>query len=182
MPTFDVGVRNSVRIQLICNEELVVASDATACRWCAACTGQLGVAFRFNFAGQRTCYVTSEIHCNKLMPVVAKVTWGRNRAHHYASSLLRIKSLFLIPSSYTSVSRLFFHFDHLTDGRAPWTSDQLVARPLPKHRTTQTQNKHRHIPNMHALCGILTHDHGFRAREDSTCLRPLGYRDRLTNC
>jgi hypothetical protein len=23
-----------------------------------------------------------------------------------------------------------------TDGRAPWTGDQLVARPLPKHRTT----------------------------------------------
>jgi hypothetical protein len=31
------------------------------------------------------------------------------------------------------------HF--FTDGRTPWTSDQPVARPLPKHRTTQTQNK-----------------------------------------
>jgi hypothetical protein len=28
-----------------------------------------------------------------------------------------------------------FH-DHFTDGRTPLTSDQLVARPLPKHRTT----------------------------------------------
>jgi hypothetical protein len=28
-----------------------------------------------------------------------------------------------------------------TDGRHPWTSDQPVARPLPTHRTTQTQNK-----------------------------------------
>jgi hypothetical protein len=27
-------------------------------------------------------------------------------------------------------------------GRTPWTGDQLVARPLPAHRTTQTQNKH----------------------------------------
>jgi hypothetical protein len=25
---------------------------------------------------------------------------------------------------------------HFTDGRTPWTGDQLVARPLPKHRTT----------------------------------------------
>jgi hypothetical protein len=25
-----------------------------------------------------------------------------------------------------------------TGGRTPWTGDQLVARPLPKHRTTQT--------------------------------------------
>jgi hypothetical protein len=28
-----------------------------------------------------------------------------------------------------------------TDGRTRWTSDQPVARPLPTHRTTQTQNK-----------------------------------------
>jgi hypothetical protein len=33
-----------------------------------------------------------------------------------------------------------------TDGRTPLTSDQPVARPLPTHRTTQTQKKrtHRH--------------------------------------
>jgi hypothetical protein len=28
-----------------------------------------------------------------------------------------------------------------TVGRTPWTGDQPVARPLPIHRTTQTQNK-----------------------------------------
>jgi hypothetical protein len=69
-------------------------------------------------------------------------------------------------------------YDNFTDGRTHWMSDQLIARPLPKHRTTQTQNKHIHIPNTHALCGIRTHDPGFRASEDSTWLRPLGYRDR----
>jgi hypothetical protein len=68
---------------------------------------------------------------------------------------------------------------HFTDGRTPRTSDQLVARPLPKHRTTQIQNKHIHIPNIHAFCGIRTDDPGFRASEDSTCLRLLGYRDLL---
>jgi hypothetical protein len=26
-----------------------------------------------------------------------------------------------------------------TGGRTPWASDQLVARPLPKHTTTKTQ-------------------------------------------
>jgi hypothetical protein len=31
-----------------------------------------------------------------------------------------------------------FH-DHFTESRTPWASDQLVARPLPKHRTTQTE-------------------------------------------
>jgi hypothetical protein len=74
-----------------------------------------------------------------------------------------------------SLASDFQFYDHFTDGRTPWASDQLVARPLPKHRTTQTQNKHIHIPNIHALCGIRTHDLGFRASEDSTCLRPLSY-------
>jgi hypothetical protein len=36
----------------------------------------------------------------------------------------------------------FFSFFILyTAGRIPWTGDQPVARPLPAHRTTQTQNK-----------------------------------------
>jgi hypothetical protein len=41
---------------------------------------------------------------------------------------------------------LFLQFRNLfyADGRTPWTSDQPIARPLPKHRTTQTQNKHTH--------------------------------------
>jgi hypothetical protein len=38
---------------------------------------------------------------------------------------------------------LFFHY-HFTDGRAPWTSDQLVARLLSKHRTTQTHTHTKH--------------------------------------
>jgi hypothetical protein len=42
--------------------------------------------------------------------------------------------------------------------RTPWTSDQHVARPLPKHRTTQTKNKRIHTPNIHALSGIRIHD------------------------
>jgi hypothetical protein len=41
-----------------------------------------------------------------------------------------------------------------TDRRTPWTSDQPVARPLPKHRTTQTQNKRIHTKHIHALSGI----------------------------
>jgi hypothetical protein len=38
--------------------------------------------------------------------------------------------------------------------------------------------QHKRIPNIHALFGIRTHDPGFRASKDSTCLRPLDYRDR----
>jgi hypothetical protein len=67
---------------------------------------------------------------------------------------------------YLTVSGFFF-LDNFTDGRTSWTSDQPVAMPLPKHRTTQTQNKHIHISNINALCGIQTHDPGFRASEDN---------------
>jgi hypothetical protein len=86
---------------------------------------------------------------------------------------------FLPPLAPTLERSAVFQFYDFTDGRTPWTSDQLVARPLPKHRTTQTQNKRIYTPNIHALSGIRTHDPGFRASSDSTCLRSLGYRDRL---
>jgi hypothetical protein len=43
-----------------------------------------------------------------------------------------------------------------------------------KHRI----NAHTQTSNIHALSGIQTNDLGFRASEDSACLRPLGYRDR----
>jgi hypothetical protein len=51
-----------------------------------------------------------------------------------------------------------------------------VARPLPAHKTTQTQNK-AHI-DVHAMSGIRTHDPRVRGREDSSCLRPCGHCDR----
>jgi hypothetical protein len=40
--------------------------------------------------------------------------------------------------------RNLFHID----GRTPWTRNQPVARPLPTHKTTQTQNKHTHQTSM----------------------------------
>jgi hypothetical protein len=46
------------------------------------------------------------------------------------------------------------------------------------------QHKHRintHTPNIHAISGIRTHDHSVRTSEDSSCLTPLGHRDRLPN-
>jgi hypothetical protein len=60
-----------------------------------------------------------------------------------------------------------------------WANVQPVARPLPKHRTTQTQDKSIHTPNIHALSWIRTYDPSVRESDDSSCLRPLGYCDRL---
>jgi hypothetical protein len=44
------------------------------------------------------------------------------------------------------------------------------------------QHQHRintHTPNIHTQNGIRTHDHSVRVSEDSSCLRPRGYCDRL---
>jgi hypothetical protein len=49
--------------------------------------------------------------------------------------------------------------------------DQPVARPPFEHRTTQTQNKRIHTPNIHTLSGIRIVDPSVRASEDSSCLR-----------
>jgi hypothetical protein len=87
-------------------------------------------------------------------------------------------SLFGACSHFWSIGLISQFLDHFTDGRTPWMGDQLVATPLPKHRTTQTQ-KNTHTSNIHGLSGIRTHDPGFRTSEDSTCLRPLSYRGRL---
>jgi hypothetical protein len=55
-------------------------------------------------------------------------------------------------------------------------ADQPVARPLPTHRTTQTQQTRRiHI---HVLSGIWTHHPSVRASEDCSCLGLRGHCDR----
>jgi hypothetical protein len=71
--------------------------------------------------------------------------WTRhlNSASWFDHSFIHqwLYSLLLGPGLFFSFVIFFY-----TDGRTPWTSDQPVARPLPKHRTKQTQNKrtHRH--------------------------------------
>jgi hypothetical protein len=41
-------------------------------------------------------------------------------------------------------------------GRSPWTRNEPVSRPLPTHRTTQTQITHAHIPRVGFEPTILT--------------------------
>jgi hypothetical protein len=72
---------------------------------------------------------------------------------------------------------LFQFHDHFTDGRTPWVSDQLVARPLSKYRTTQTEWTYTHTKHP-CLVWDLNSDPSFRASEDSSCLRPLGCCDK----
>jgi hypothetical protein len=96
------------------------------------------------------------------------------------SLLLFFLSVPLLPFSY-GVEVFRFSLVLCTIGRTPWMSDRLVAGPLPKYKTTQIQNKYTHTPNIHARSGIQTHENSVRASEDSSCLRPRGYSDRLAS-
>jgi hypothetical protein len=54
---------------------------------------------------------------------------------------------YLIRSSYTLWCRGFFsHFDYFTDGRTPWTSDKLVARPTGQHKHRINTHTHTKYP------------------------------------
>jgi hypothetical protein len=55
---------------------------------------------------------------------------------------------------------------------------RVISSSQGLYLNTGQQKQNKHIPNIHAFCVIRTHDPGFRVSEDSTCLRPLGYRDR----
>jgi hypothetical protein len=92
-------------------------------------------------------------------------TMKNNLIHSFIhSSIYQLMALqpFVGPWPLLQVRNLF-----PIDGTAPWTEDQPVARPLPTHRTTQTQNKHTH-----------TYPHLEWASEDSSWHRPLGHCDR----
>jgi hypothetical protein len=104
----------------------------------------------------------------------------------------------LVPETFYGNSNMncfFFPFalsPHLGLGLPPWNSPfgllnlrrsvGLLARVISSSQGPYfyTNTKKKHTPNIHALSEIRTLDPGFRASEDSTCLRPLGYRDRLS--
>jgi hypothetical protein len=68
------------------------------------------------------------------------------------------------------LGRIFSFLISYTVGRTPWTGNQPVSRPLPTHRTTQT--------DIHVSSGIRTHDPSVWAGEDGSCLRLHGHCDR----
>jgi hypothetical protein len=67
---------------------------------------------------------------------------------------------------------LFQFLDFYLHGRTPWAGDQPVARPLPRHRTAQTQKTHTDI---RASIGIRRYDPSVQAGEDGSCLILRGH-------
>jgi hypothetical protein len=73
-----------------------------------------------------------------------------------------------------------FHFSLLDLRQSAGLLGQVISSSQGLCLYTNTEKKHTQTPNVHALSGIRPHGLGFRSSEDSACLRPLGYRDRLT--
>jgi hypothetical protein len=69
------------------------------------------------------------------------VTWSLDNMRGH-TLYIYIYMLWLY-SPLLGLGRFFSFLILYTVGRTPWTEDQPIARPLPTHRTTQTQNKHR---------------------------------------
>jgi hypothetical protein len=68
-------------------------------------------------------------------------TRPKNARHSSALFLFTYLYIYLrLYSSLLDLGRFFSFLILYTVGRTPWKEDQPVARPLPTHRTTQTQN------------------------------------------
>jgi hypothetical protein len=93
-----------------------------------------------------TCSLTPSVYVPPLMWETKFYTHSKNHRDYlstYLSKYLSVcLSVYLWPYSPLLGLGRFFSFLILhTVSRTPWTGDQAVARPLPTHRTTQTQNK-----------------------------------------
>jgi hypothetical protein len=88
------------------------------------------------------------------LPTLWYLVWSTN----YEALIIYISPTFspLYLSIYPSIhlwlyspllglARFFSFLIPYTVDRTPWMGDQLVARPLPKHRTAKTQNKRKQI-------------------------------------
>jgi hypothetical protein len=118
---------------------------------------------------KKTCASSLNIRSNSIKPE------SHYKIHSFIHQWLYSHLLGALVSLSLSLSLLQFPDLFYTGGRTSWTSDQLVARPLPTWRTTQTQNKRTHI---HALNGIRAHDPSVQASKDISYLRPRGHCDR----
>jgi hypothetical protein len=76
--------------------------------------------------------------CMLIQPIIHSTTVSTATSNESLSDYILLVLWLYSPCTPWSL----FQFSNVyTVGRTPWTGDQLIARPLPTHRTTQTQNK-----------------------------------------
>jgi hypothetical protein len=93
-----------------------------------------------------------------------------------------VRIFFFKGSSAHSMPKPLIQFhDHFSQmvGLLGWVISPSQGRYL--HRTTQTQKKLIHTPNIHALSGFQTHNLSIQASENSSCLGLCGYCDQCSH-
>jgi hypothetical protein len=85
-----------------------------------------------------------DLHLRKPKPI--KMWRPLSETRNLSSNNFFPRSYFFIYLSialhpFSDLGRFFSFLILHTFGRTPWNGDQPAARPLPTHRTTQTQNK-----------------------------------------
>jgi hypothetical protein len=126
---------------------------------------------------------TEEIHTNySLTEVGLKHRW--RQSVRFCQRLYYGQLLFLFFFSFGVTAPVWglarnspFHFGLLDLRHSVGLLGRVISSSQGLYLYTNTK-KRTHTSNSHALSRIRTHDPGFRASEDSACLRQLGYRDR----
>jgi hypothetical protein len=63
-------------------------------------------------------------------------------------------------------------------GQSVGLLERVISSSQGLYLYTNTEKRTHNTNTIHSLIGIRTHGPNVRASEDSSCLRPLGYRDR----
>jgi hypothetical protein len=100
----------------------------------------------------------SKVECQEVHLILSlSISRVRNPCLHSRAMHVSQRQVLLMNLDHSCIHPLMAYSPFLTTGRffrfvilnmvdgTRWTSDQLVARPLPTRRTTQTQNKRREI-------------------------------------
>jgi hypothetical protein len=100
-------------------------------RWCDLLLVHL-------FFGLHIYFKTEAVYSCETSVDVYRTRWCY--ISEYTTLHLLVKSVYGC-TALVDLGRCFSLLIIYTVGRTPWTGEQPVARPLPTHRTTQTQNK-----------------------------------------
>jgi hypothetical protein len=100
-----------------------------------------------------------------------------NKDKHHLSIYLFI--YLWLYSPLLDLGHFFSFLTFYTVGRTPWMEDQPVARPMPTHKTAQTQNSR--TQTLMLQVGFEPRIPVFKGGKDSSRLRPRGHCDRQEN-
>jgi hypothetical protein len=134
----------------------------------------------------RCCPVSIKVYSFNVNSVCKRIDWESSvcnctySVNHWSPPFSFVAFFFFVHSSYTVLLRcpgFSFFFGSIHNRQESLDEWSARRKASTSAQDNTTQNKRTHTPNIHAVSGIRTHDHSVRVNEDSSFLRPLGYRD-----